>query len=401
MNPFTWQAYVDGSDIAGLVVEGGTITYGRASVFEQPTVPVCVIELISKDAEPRVAALWPEFGLGDHSQVSGFVDQYADVYAGPSSRITLGAPVVIVAQTVSGFTDSYAATYAGDTFTRFTGYVQAIDYTVDRIRLTSVPAPEAWARLEAGGTDSVTTIPAEADTARVARLCAEAGVSITLAGTAGPTVASIPPDTNPSALWQQLEGIARDCGGLLYVTRDGMVTYRTAAGVATAAAVEVTIPTNLVKSDPLAMSLELGLVRNRIIVEYGTADPVTNLRPTVTAEDTASVTRYGLREARYSTMLVDEADAQAYADWLLSCLDGQWMMPNATIMMSKGTPNEVSILAGLEQGNTVTIPTLLPGSPAASYTAPILGYSETLSAKDWELVMHLAPSHAAQPGGTP
>jgi hypothetical protein len=392
MSGFTWTVSMDGTDIKDIVLEDGSkVDYGRGSLFEQPAPPYAILNLPTRDSYPGTIDMFPEFGLGNHSMPSGFVDVYADVYAGPQSRITLGAPVQVNARTESGFTDEYDDAYAGISLTRFTGYIQAIDYKWDLISLTCLPDMEAWGRITVGGTDGTTTIPAESDVDRVQRLCTQAGVTIGIQGPDGPQITAIPPSTAASDLLTQLTKIATDTGGLLFTDRDGLVYYRTSGWTPPAT---TTIPAGATVRDSLSMNLELGLVRNQITVEYGDATP----RETVTATDTASITAYGLREASYQTQIDLEADAQDYADWLLASLDAAWQLPDVTVLFTLAADTEISAMAALEQGSPVTLPTLLAGSPESSYSSTVLGYTENLSRSNWFITYHLAPSNAPLPG---
>ena len=67
---FTWNAVVDGEDIADIVLAGASVSYGRATLFDQPAPPTATLQLVTKDYAPDLAANWPEFSLGDHSQTS-------------------------------------------------------------------------------------------------------------------------------------------------------------------------------------------------------------------------------------------------------------------------------------------------------------------------------------------
>jgi len=158
----------------------------------------------------------------------------------------------------------------------------------------------------------------------------------------------------------------------------------------------ISVHPNHVARDPIRMTLELGLVRNRVIVEYGT-DPGGG-RPTVTVEDTAQITEYGLREATYTTDLAIEADAAAHAAYLLAALDPAWTMTGTTILMSTTEDTTTADVASIEQGGTLTVPALLPGAPVEEYSAIVLGYSENVSATDWRIEFHLGPTNAPLPG---
>lgn len=395
MTGFTWTVEIDGTDIAGMVQETGTITYGRTDVFDQPALPVCSLDLITQDTDARVAALYPEFSLGRMLGVSGYTDGYADVYAGPSSRLGVMVPVVVAVSTDSGYVDTYVDTYAGDYSVRFTGNVQAIDYAPDLIRLTVLPPVEAWARLEVGGTDDTTPIPVESDTARIQRLCDEAGVTITIHGSAGPDIRAIPVNTNPSALLEQVQDVATTARGLFYVDRSGAAHYRTAANLAAtfSSSDAVTLPPDVTPLGGFTMSLDASGVRTHVIIEYGEPDGVTNLRPFVTATDAGlEAAGYGIREYRGSVQLDTEADAQDYADAVLAQFAPTWEMPAVEVDLADATDSEIGAMIGLDLGAWASMPTFLPGSPVTEYQAPVLGYTENLSTNAWAITWHLSPS---------
>jgi hypothetical protein len=398
---FTWDVSIDGTNVAVLVPETGTIEYGRTSVFDQPALPVAVIDLVPIVGSD-LATVWPEFALGGGVGTSGFTDTYSDLYAGPSSRLLLNAPVVITATTPSGFTDTYADTYSGIDLTRFTGVIQAIDYSPDAVRLTCLPTVESWSRIEVAGTDDTTPIPEESDIARVTRLCDEARVTITTHGTAGPTLLEVPVNTTPTPLLTQLQQIARDARGLVTCDRDGAVHYYTVNSTLLGldAGDAVTLPAAITLHDPLTMSLDLGTVRTRVIVEYGYADVDTNVRPTVTAENIPQAAQYGWREYRVTVQLLDEADAQAHADALLASLDSAWTLPAAVAALNEATEAQAADVAALDVGQWLTLPTLPLDAPEEDYASPILGYTESLSATDWQISYHLAPSTITAPGGS-
>jgi hypothetical protein len=392
---FTWDVDIDGTNVAVLVPETGVIDYGRSSVWDQPGLPTAVIDLISVDADATIADLWPEFSLGGGVGASGYADAYADAYAGPSSRVLLGADVAVTAVTASGYADAYADAYAGVTLPRFTGIIQAIDYTTDAIRLTCLPRSESWSRIEVGGTDDVTPIPEETDIARVQRLCDEARVSIEIHGAAGPTLVAVPVNTTATPLATQLQAIANDARGLLFTDRAGVTHYHTqhSALLTAGEGSALDLPAAATLTGPLAMSLELGLVRTRVVVEYGNTDEVTGQRPTVTVEDADQAAEYGWRTYRATVQLRDEAAATAYAVAVLAALGPTWTMPNVTTAIRKLTDSQTAAVAGQELGEWVHVPTLLAGSPLEEYAAPILGYREDLSGKDWTITHHLAAHH--------
>ena len=266
---FEFSARVDGYNIAPIVLAGASVEYGRTSVQEQPDVPVAVLEILTEDAYPQAKTLYPEFGLGDWAtDLSGFVDVYADAYAGVTSRLTIGVPVEIDVSTASGMSDTYTDEYEGFLSRRFTGRVQAIDYTPGTIQLTCTPRSEAWARIDVGGTVVDQTIPVEFESQRAIRLAAEAGITLIVDGPPSVQVVAIPPETPPVSLAGWLVELMNDTGGLTYTDRSEFVHVQTRDYVV-AVPPTVYLPPGNTLLDPLAMSLDLGLVRNRVTVEYG------------------------------------------------------------------------------------------------------------------------------------
>lgn len=392
MDGFTWVAKVDGTDIADLVLDGARIEYGRSSLDEQPGIPLAVLQLPTADKAPTLAASWPEFGLGIPASVSasGYTDTYATTYAGPGSRLTIGATVEVQAISSSGYTDTYSDTYAGETLTRFTGTVQAIDYEYETVTLTCLAKDESWARILVGDLDAVTTWPAETDIARAARIATDAGVTLQIDGAAGANVIARPAGSRGESALSLLQSLAIDCDALLYTDRAGVTHYRSSAYAG--ALRDVDLDADLTLLAPMRMSLELGLVRTQVTVEYGEPDATTNIRPQFIVQDTAQQAIYGIRDLFVSTQLADATSAENHANKLLAGLDPAWHMPIATVSFEHASDAQIGRIGNLEQGDTINLPALLPTSPTPDYTAICLGYTETLSGVDWQIEYHLSPS---------
>jgi hypothetical protein len=99
MSGFTPEVRIAGQDVDPITLAGATITYGAVSPDATADPGTAYLELVTLDALPSDAASWyPAVGYGT-SIPSGFLDEYADVYAGPRvSTLTLGAPVTITAR---------------------------------------------------------------------------------------------------------------------------------------------------------------------------------------------------------------------------------------------------------------------------------------------------------------
>lgn len=389
---FSWTVQVDGQNLSEIVEDGATITYGRRNLQDQPDTPVAIVRLLTRDAYPGAAADYPAFGLGDWaSDLSGFDDLFLNVYEGVRSRVDIGVPVVITADTPSGFTDAYADEYAGGVnLTRFTGKVGAIDWSYYFIQLTCVTTSESWARIDVGATGVGETIPVETEAARAIRYADEAGIDLVVDGDPTVDVVLVPEETAAQPLMGHLMELMSQTGGLVFTNREGWVHVRTRAYTPPAAD-PVVLPSAMQLRDPLTMTLELGMVRNRVTLEYGAAASGESLRPSVTVEDAASIARYGLRDTKVSSPIQELTDATDVATQWLLLTTPQWTMPDAVGVLSLGSDADIAALCGLELGDLVQTPELPLGAPVPDFTSTVLGYQETISRTDWQLELHLSP----------
>lgn len=386
---YEWSVKVAGGEIRDLCLDAETtIRYGRSSANVQPEPTNATVRILTYDAAPSLFIDYPSYILNPNTIPSGFTDVYNDTYEGVGTTLELGAPVVVGVASTSGFTDIYYDEYEGglDSGTRFTGYVAALDYTPGAITMLAVTDQEKLARVDVRDED----YPYETDHQRVARIATEAGVPIVI--DEGTPVGVVPEPASPTRAGPYLQNMADDCEATLIADRAGVVHYRPRDSYTPKT---VTVPPLNTLVDPLQMSLEAARVENAVTVEYGVADdqadPPTP-RPSYTAENTESVTAIGKREALVSLMLSEAADAQGYADRRLAAQQAAWDMPRATVLMVNVDDLTVGNIANLEVGDAVTLPELLPGAPFDSYTAPLIGITETISRDEWQLELHLAPA---------
>jgi hypothetical protein len=115
--------------------------------------------------------------------------------------------------------------------------------------------------------------------------------------------------------------------------------------------------------------------------------------------DGVTITVVGVaRDINYSVapvLFVDFAtfeDATKHANMLLNALKPAWSMPDAEIAMATVPDTVMASIAALEQQDKVRLPQFLNGSPVTSYDAVVLGYSESLSDRDWRVNLHLTPN---------
>lgn len=272
MNRWGIGVRVDGVDIGDVVIEGGTIEYGRTDVLEQPMPTTCELTLFTQDGYPQNPASWFEYGVGDWtSAASGFEAGHdtEDEYLGPRASIYIGAPVWVAATTDPGFSADHDTedTYLGAEYRRFTGKVQAIEYEYERLRVFCVTDLEQWARAGLKDPDPDNPISADSDLHRAILLADLAPSPTTLhtQGTNGLTFDDMTADDFPVCLLDELQRIAAESDGIVYANRLGQVYFQTRKWTPPT---EVEIPTTLVDREQLGMVTELGTILNRVTVEY-------------------------------------------------------------------------------------------------------------------------------------
>jgi hypothetical protein len=374
---FQWQILLDGEDITPLVLDGESrIQFGRRSVTD-PAAPIYgTVRMLSSDVSPNLSADYPEFGVGPQGQ---WEDIYVDEYSGTSSRITLGSSAQIIVGTGSaaGWTDTYVDEYhTGSSHKRLTGYVSAIEYDAPyTITLTIASKVEAMARYEIPG-----PYPTETDSDRMTRL----GVDTILEGTSSTVIDD--PDGSANC-WKCATKVAASTGGLVYCDRDNQVVYRQPHSYSPR---ELSCPDCAVLIGPFKMITNLGSVQNTAVVTYG------NPKADTTSTNEESVTAYGPREIRTTTVLADLEDAQRLADEAVALANQPgWALPDVQIMMGQLTLAEQDDIANLSLDDRLNIGPLLDGAPTQNVTARILGYSEVISRNEWTIDYHLAPDNQA------
>lgn len=383
---YTWRVEVAGVNVADIVPDAeAVITYGRQEVMDQPAPTTCVVELFTVDAAPDYIARYPQFALGDHAITTGFEPRFHDVYLGDSSKVTLGAPVTISLDTATGFRDAFVDLYdSGLNLTRFVGKVVAIDWAPDRVTLTCAPAIHDLTRQQV----TPDQWPEELDTDRAQRIWD----GITTQGDGVPVVPLT--GDRPVTKFQLLRDLAEQTGGMFWEQRDGTITFRSVTVPPDTFAYP--LPAEAVPIGPLGMSAELAQVINEWNVDYGVEDPATNKRPSVTSQVSDSIHKFGLSQETMETQLAALDDATDFADMLVAATaEPRWAMPSAQVDLFR-LPNYLAAdVATLDLGDLVTVDHLLAGAPTQTYTAQVLGMTETVSALAWSIQFHLAPGDTA------
>lgn len=380
MSSFTYAVTIDGMDVAGMVLAGATITYGSTSTGQAPSPTTAHLELLTVDAAGDLAADYP--GISWNGGIpSGYVDTFEDAYEGATSSLEVGTPVVVRVGTETGYVDTFEATYrAGFDATRFTGQITALDYTPGLIGITAVDLAESLNRVELDPSGW----PEETETARVERILNSAGMGLARAQLIGSSSLVIRAGSysRSATAWEHLYRLALSCGSIVWVNRNGSLTYRTAGSTPDTTYVS---PPDATLVDPLAMSSELGDIVTDLEVKYG-ADAVLT-------ETSEAMSTYGRRDQRLEVELKNSSDAQAFADRQLARRsEALWHMDRVSVHLGLADDDgTIAQLLNVDLDDVLELPYLLPASPVTTYSSRVIGYSERLDPYEWLITYVLDP----------
>jgi hypothetical protein len=348
---YDWTVTIDGVDVSDLIPEAGTIDYGRQGTGTAFAAPRAEFVMFSEAGHPEYAGTWPV--LED------------------------GQPV-IVHVTWDGITQ----------WRRFTGKIQALDYSATRIRVTCAGNTVDYQDFPAGGTGAFYPRTIEPDTTRVAWLADGAPEALDVEGAQGGRVRQIEKNTPSGKLLEQILRVADDCGGHFLEDRLGVPRYRTRNFTIPGA---YTLPSSIVQWDQLSMSKDRGDKLSTVRVYYGEPDPATGLQKVRSDTDSAMAIDLGFDKSNdYVTDLRTPEAADARVAQLLAEGGDVYRMPDVVLLMSEATGEQADDILDFQEGWAVTVEPLPDGWPLASYDGRIIGFTEVMSA-DYPLVLHLEP----------
>lgn len=351
---YDWTVSIDGVDVSDLIPEAGSIDYGRQGSGVGFAAPRAEFTMFTEAGFPEYAGTWPV--LED------------------------GQPVIIHV-TWDGITQ----------WRRFTGKIQAFDYSPNRVKVTCAGNIVDYADFPAGSTGSFYPRTIEPDTLRVAWLADGAPAALTVEGSAGRRVRQIEKNTPSGKLLEQLLRVADDCDGLLLEDRLGVPRYRTRNFTLPGT---YTLPAGIVDYASLSLSKERGEKFSTIRVYYGEPDPLTGLQKYRVATDSALAIDLGFDKAlEVVTDLRTPEAADGRAEQLLAQHGDVYTMPDVALLMSEATGEQADDILDFQEGWLVTVEDLPLGWPVSTYDGRIIGFTEIMSA-DYPLVLHLEPALA-------
>lgn len=340
---------VNGVDISCNVQLGVSIAHGRADATSQPDPATASLELVATDRS--------------------IVDM-----------LTINATVTVDAK----FGD-------GDTVRRFEGTITDVaiawaDVDVANVSVTAASPVAMLGRTFIGDTPW----PAEDDGARAEHILSGSGVPV---GQIDPgTVNVLARDVDKQPCLSLLQDLAKDCGGMAWHTRDGLICYADNEH-------RRNTPTSIILDacqilmSPKWEQTTNGLV-NDVTVAYGLA-PEGEEQPTFRRVNQQSIDAYGLMAVSDATQLADLADATTRAE--VAVARGAfpaWNIPEVPVNLSVPQLDEAAtrILLGLEQHDLISVTGLPSQGPASTATLWVEGWAETISAVgatgagSWEIV---------------
>lgn len=218
----------------------------------------------------------------------------------------------------------------------------------------------------------------ELDGARVARIMANAGITLDPTYSDPGTVQILARDVDAQAALPLAQEAAKSAVGVVWETRDGQVRYADADHRRGAVAALSLDACDILVTPTWRRTTE-GLI-NRVALAYGVA-PAGGEQPQWITDAPSSIAAYGRYEYSASTVLAALADAQAMASLLL-------VRNSSPVWILSELPVDV---AGLDEADTVALLSLemhalldLTGLPGAgnlptSYAVWVEGWTETLA----------------------
>ena len=352
---FDFTVTIDGVDVSEFVFATGTIDYGRQGRGTAFSAPRAVFEMFLPEANPNPAP--------------------SAAYPALAKRQS-----VVIHVTWDGVTQ----------WRRFTGRIQALDYSRTFVTVTATGNTVDYGRYFAGATNSFVGRAVESDSDRVAWLADGAPHALTIEGAPGRRLRQIERNSNSQELLDALVRIAADADGLLLEDRLGVPRYRTRNFTFP---VRYTIPHAVVDSSDLELSTDAGDEITTVRVYYGEPSKQTGLRTFVTDVNTAlnAAIGYDVREELDTDLrTIDGATGRA-AQYLLQN-NGGYYIPDLPLLMSACTGSEADDILDLQEGWPVTVEGLPEGWPVESLDCDVIGFTEIMHQTDYRIILHLEPS---------
>ena len=353
---FDFTVTINGVDVSEFVFATGTIDYGRQGRGTSFSAPRAVFEMYLPESNPNPAP--------------------SAAYPSLAKRQS-----VVIHVTWDGLTQHR----------RFTGRIQALDYSRTFVTVTATGNTVDYGRYFAGATNSFAGRAVESDSDRVEWLAEDAPHALTIEGSPGRRLRQIERNSNAQELLDGLVRIAANADGLLLEDRLGVPRYRTRNFTFPA---RYTIPHAIVDSSDLELSTDAGDEITTAVVYYGEPSKQTGLRTSVTDVNTGlnAAIGYDVRDELDTDLrTIDGATGRA-AQYLLQN-NGGYYIPDLPLLMSAASTGQADDILDLQEGWPVTVESLPEGWPVESLDCDVIGFTEIMHQTDYRIVLHLEPSY--------
>lgn len=218
--------------------------------------------------------------------------------------------------------------------------------------------------------------PSEADTDRVAAICAAAGVPVIIHGQRGVMLAA---DTIDRDALAALHQVCESSGGLLWQGTDGTLRYGSQYH-REAPATQVLPDTCIV--DGLDWMLDVDAIINVVVCTWGPEDDSHQ----VTMTDTASIEIWGRRAVDVPTICAGYNDAQVLGALILARrANPRWRQPGLIVEATKCTAADLAALAALDVSTGVVLPV---GSVPSPTPGPLRQWTVEGWVETWDTAGH-------------
>lgn len=288
-------------------------------------------------------------------------------------------------------------TVGGTTFTRFSGKVTDINLGWDddgentpNAGIGQILAASTIADLGRAVVGDA-PFPQELDGARVSRVLALCGITLSPTTSDPGTVQIIPRDIDSSDALSVITGTANSAGGTLWQTRTGEVRYADAEH-RRSLAVSIVFDACDVLVTPTWIRSVLGLI-NKVSLGYGVPPAGGGEQPSVSGQSDSSIATYGTYSYSTATELAALADAQARVLLLITRnAKPAWIMEALPVDIKGLTTARTKTLLGLDMHSLIQLdglPTIVAQS-AGTVWLWLEGWTETLAFGVHELELNVS-----------
>lgn len=261
---------INSVDYTSSSLNGLTVSFGRATIWEQPRYGYASIS-IKNDDNSSIA-----FDLNDSVTIT--VDNFT------------GTPVTVFTGKISSISNTVQS--LGSTAKVIIHNIQAVSPLATMARVIT----------------HTTSWPKEYDDDRLNRIITDSGVSIDVIDTPGVYEFTAAP-ADPTDCYSAASNYAGMAFGYIYDTTDGKVGYanETRRTLEAATYGYLAIPTNVILGNSIQSEINTNNLINDVLLEYKAS-------ATVTATSASSIATYGKRATDIQTELEDGTEAQNQAD---------------------------------------------------------------------------------------